>query len=264
MADWNKLSRTGNVVDRRGMRGGGIGLFGTIAVLGIGMLLGVDPMQLLGEVEQIVPQETSEQSQEFAGNDSYEDFSKRVMGSLDGYWEQHVEGYAPATLVLFRDRTTSGCGGASSFSGPHYCPLDSQIYLDERFFEDLESEFGARGGDVAEAYVIAHEAGHHLQNQLGLLDGSDSAAASVATELTADCLAGAWLGSLQSEGIFAEDEVLEAVDAAGAVGDDNIQRRTEGTVHPETWTHGSSAERKDAVMRGFRGFADPSVCLGEA
>jgi uncharacterized protein len=267
MANWNRITQQGNVIDRRGMRGGGLGLIGTIAVVGISMFLGVDPMQLLGQVEeQIVMPDTGthEQSPEFAGIDAYEDFSRRVLGSLDEYWERHTEQYEPARLVLFRDRTSSQCGGAFSMAGPHYCPLDQNIYLDERFFEDLEAQFGARGGDIAEAYVIAHEVGHHLQNILGLLPETRSAEASIAVELTADCLAGAWLGSLQSEDIFEEDEILEAVDAASAVGDDNIQQRTQGTIQPESWTHGSSEQRKESLMRGYRNHDDPSVCIEAA
>ncbi len=264
MADWGRLNRQGNVVDRRGIAGGGIGVVGTLVVVGISMLLGVNPLELLGAIEQqgvLPPTGTEEQSQEFAGVDAYEDFSRRALGSLDAYWEGHVNNYRSATLVLFRDRTTSSCGGAVSMAGPHYCPLDEHIYLDERFFDELEGKLGATGGDVAEAYVIAHEVGHHVQNVLGLISDNGSAEASIRTELTADCLAGAWLGSLQSEGIFEENEILEAVDAAGAVGDDNIQRRTQGTVQPETWTHGSGEERKDSVMLGYRNAGDPSVCM---
>lgn len=264
MANWGRITRQGNIVDRRGMAAGGLGLVGTIAVVGISLLFGVDPTQILGELEQqggLPAAENGEQPPEFAGMDSYEDFSGRVLGSLDAYWEEQIEGYAPATLVLFRERTSSACGGALSVVGPHYCPLDRRIYLDERFFDELEAQFGATGGDVAEAYVIAHEVGHHVQNELGMLSDDRSPEVSVAVELTADCFAGAWLGSLQTESIFEENEILEAVDAAGAVGDDNIQRRTQGTVQPETWTHGSSEARKEAVMRGYRNFADPSVCV---
>lgn len=264
MAYWNRITQQGNVIDRRGMRTGGLGLFGVIAVMGLSLLMGADPLQILGQLEQqgMLPAGgTAEETQEFAGVDTYEDFSRRVIGSLDAYWQQHATDYSPASLVLFRDRTTSGCGSAMSMSGPHYCPLDQNIYLDERFFDELQTQFGAEGGDVAEAYVIAHEVGHHVQNLLGLIGDRSSAEASVQVELTADCLAGAWLGSLQTEGIFEQNEILEAVDAAGAVGDDNIQRRTQGTVQPETWTHGSSEARKDAVMVGYQNFEDPSVCV---
>jgi uncharacterized protein len=264
MANWSNITGRGNVIDRRGMAAGGLGLFGVIAVVGISMLMGADPAQILGELERqnaLAPGGTGEQAEEFAGTDAYEDFSGRVLGSLDAYWEQRVRAYSPPKLVLFRDATSSSCGGAVSVAGPHYCPLDESIYLDERFFRELEEKFGAGGGDVAEAYVIAHEVGHHVQNMLGLLGENNSLEASVSTELTADCLAGAWLGSLQTQQIFEQDEILEAVDAAGAVGDDNIQERTQGTIQPETWSHGSSEERKRSVMRGYGSFDDPSACL---
>jgi len=264
MADWNRFTRLGNVVDRRGMKSGGLGIVGVLAVVGISTLFGVNPLVILGELEQqgmLAPTGTQENTQEFAGTDAYEDFSGRVLGSIDAYWEQHVEGYEPAALVLFRDRTTSSCGGAVSVVGPHYCPLDRQIYLDERFFDELQSRFGAEGGDVAEAYVIAHEVGHHLQNLLGLIPDNPSAEESISTELTADCLAGAWLGSLQSQGIYEDGEISEAINAASAVGDDNIQQRTEGTIQPESWTHGSSAQREQSVQLGFRNHDNPEVCL---
>jgi len=180
MANWNRITRQGNVQDRRGMAAGGLGIVGTIAFIGISMLLGVNPADVLGQLEQqgaLGPTTTGEQTQEFAGTDAYEEFSQQVLGSLDGYWEQHVEGYTPATLVLFRDRTSSSCGGAMTLVGPHYCPLDQYIYLDERFFEQLQAQLGAQGGDVAEAYVIGHEVGHHVQNVLGLLSDAQSAAA---------------------------------------------------------------------------------------
>jgi len=137
--------------------------------------------------------------------------------------------------------------------GPHYCPLDSVIYLDETFFGELQSRLGAAGGDVAEAYVIAHEVGHHVQNELNLLDASRSNAASVEVELQADCFAGLWLGSLKSEGVLEEGETREALDAASTVGDDNIQKRTEGEIQPESWTHGSSEQRKNAFTAGYNG-----------
>jgi predicted metalloprotease len=264
MANWNRITEQGNVTDRRGMARGGMGIVGVIAVVGLGLLFGADPAQLLGELERqgmLSTEGTAENAAEFEGVDAYEDFTRRVLGSLDAYWASHADGYEPAALVLFRGSTDSSCGGAYSVAGPHYCPVDRNIYLDERFFEELQARYGATGGDVAEAYVIAHEVGHHVQNLLGTLSNDRTAEASVETELSADCLAGAWLGSLQSEGIFDENEISEAIDAASAVGDDNIQRRTEGTVQPETWTHGSSADRKRSVMLGYANFEDPTVCI---
>jgi len=263
MANWNRFTRQGNVVDRRGMGAGGLGLVGTILVVGLGLFFGADPLALLTELERQGALTTGapQNAAEFEGVDDYEKFAGLVLGSLDAYWEGRVEEYAPATLVLFRDRTSSSCGGAYDVAGPHYCPPDQTIYLDERFFEQLKAEYGAEGGDVAEAYVIAHEAGHHIQNLLGMLSGNESAEASVQTELTADCLAGAWLGSIADQGVYEQDEITEALDAASAVGDDNIQARTQGTVQPETWTHGSSEARQRAVLLGYQNSADPSSCL---
>ncbi len=264
MAKWDRLSRQGNVVDRRGMKAGGLGLIGVIAVMGISMLFGADPLATLSQLEQqgmLGAEGTQQNTGEFEGADAYEKFSGLVLGSIDGYWEKHIEGYTPATLVLFRERTSSSCGGASSLAGPHYCPLDQTIYLDERFFEELKNKFDAQGGDVAEAYVIAHEVGHHVQAILNLLESSPSSESSITTELTADCLAGAWLGSINTQGLYEQDEIAEAIDAASAVGDDNIQQRTQGTIQPETWTHGSSAERKQSVMRGYQNSDTPAVCF---
>jgi predicted metalloprotease len=158
-------------------------------------------------------------------------------------------------LVLFRGATNSGCGYASSQSGPHYCPTDQTIYLDETFFDELQARFGGSNGDVAQAYVLAHEAGHHAQNQLGIMDEVQASGydndLSVKLELQADCFAGLWAYSVKDLGVFEEGEIQEAISAAEAVGDDNIQSRTQGQVNPETWTHGSSAQRIDWFNRGF-------------
>lgn len=245
------------------MGAGGLGIVGTLVVVGISLALGVDPLALLTQLEQqgALSTGTPQNAAEFEGVDDYERFAGLVLGSLDGYWEQRVQDYSPATLVLFRDRTSSSCGGAYDVVGPHYCPPDQTIYLDERFFDQLKSEYGAEGGDIAEAYVLAHEAGHHVQNLLNLLSDDQSPEASVEAELTADCLAGAWLGAVGAQGVFEENELSEALDAAAAVGDDNIQARTQGTIQPETWTHGSSEERERAVMLGYQNSEDPTVCI---
>jgi predicted metalloprotease len=264
MANWDRLTRQGNVTDRRGAAAGGLGVVGVIIVVGISMLTGADPLATLSQLEQqgmLTTGASPQNAQQFEGMDDYERFSSLVVGSLDAYWEQHAPGYTPAKLVLFRDATSSGCGGASTYAGPHYCPVDATIYLDERFFEQLSGEFGAQGGDVAQAYVIAHEAGHHVQDIMNRLPDDESSEASIATELAADCLAGAWLGSPEMRDIYEQNEIYEALDAASAVGDDNIQKRTQGTVQPESWTHGSSAERKQSLMRGYESSDDPSVCL---
>ena len=167
MAKWNKLPNRGNVQDRRGISGGGLGIVGVIAILGLTYLTGGDVLNTalqLGTQELSQNNLTEEQLAEFEGVDEYEEFASIVLGSLDEYWQSQYGNYSPATLVLFRNQTNSACGGAQSVIGPHYCPLDETIYLDETFFEQLKSRFGARGGDVAEAYVIAHEVGHVLAN----------------------------------------------------------------------------------------------------
>lgn len=235
-----------------------MGILGIGAVLLFTYLTGGD---VLGTFLNIASQQpitaNVEDTSQFQGEDSYEAFAAAVLGSSDAYWSQefteHGRTYALPELVLFRGGTQSACGGASSMVGPHYCPVDSMIYLDETFFEELQTRFGAEGGDVAEAYVIAHEVGHHVQNQLDLLQHNGGNQASIAAELQADCLAGAWLSSLQDEDILEEGEIREALDAASTVGDDNIQSRTQGEVQPESWTHGSSEDRIAAFNDGYKG-----------
>lgn len=266
MALWEKIGSRGRVVDRRGAGalGGGIGLTGLAIVVAFTLLSGGDAGDVLQQLQNVqVPAQQTYSSADFEGADSYEVFASTVLGSTNDLWTRVFAGnnrtYTPPTLVLFRGATQSGCGGASSASGPHYCPLDDTIYLDETFFEELTTRLGAKGGDVAQAYVIAHEVGHHVQNELGLAravteDGSNEA--SIRLELQADCYAGLWAHSIRGLGVFAQGEIEEAIDAAAAVGDDRIQQKTQGRVSPETWTHGSSEER----MRWFRtGFESGSV-----
>jgi uncharacterized protein len=200
-------------------------------------------------------------------------FTETVLGSNDDLWAaifaENGLTYAPPTLVLFREATGSACGGADARVGPHYCPLDETIYLDETFFGELQSRFGAEGGDVAEAYVIAHEVGHHVQNELDIMDevqtmqqqtsGSERNQLSVALELQADCFAGVWANSIRDAGVFLPGEIEEAMDAAAAVGDDRIQETVQGRVTPENWTHGSSEDRVAWFTAGFD-TGDPAGC----
>lgn len=204
---------------------------------------------------------TNEEKLQFEGNDSYEEFASTVLGSNDDMWEQVFsnEGiiYDPPTLVLFRTATETGCGTATSEVGPFYCPLDQTIYLDETFFEELTNRFGARGGDVAQAYVISHEVGHHVQNLLGILDNKSNShseenqSASIQIELQADCFAGLWAYSIKELEVLSPGEIIEAMDAAAAVGDDRIQKAITGRVNPETWTHGSSEQRVNSFTNGY-------------
>ena len=245
--------------DRRGvgptMIGGGMGLTGLIIVVAFTLLSGGDITDVLSQVDttQVVPTQ-SYNSADFEGADDYEVFAGTVLGSTDETWSQIFsdsgEDYPEPELVLFRGSTASACGGASSASGPHYCSLDETIYLDETFFEELQ-KLGTDGGDVAEAYVIAHEVGHHVQHQLGLLEQVNDNESSIKLELQADCFAGLWAYSIRDLGVFEPGEINEAIDAAAAVGDDRIQTTVTGRVNPESWTHGSSADRVAWFNTGY-------------
>jgi predicted metalloprotease len=264
MANWDKITSRGNVEDRRAL--GSTARFGGAGLVGIGLLLlmnylgGGNVTDVLPQIEQQLQMQMQPQQnidpKDFEGADQYEVFTATVLGSVNSMWQdffaKNNSEYIPPKLVLFRGGTDSQCGGAWSESGPHYCPLDETIYLDETFFEELQERFGAKGGDVAQAYVIAHEVAHHVQNQLGLLELSgQSNRASVQTELQADCYAGLWAYSIKDRGVFLPGEIAEALDAAAAVGDDRIQKSTTGRVNPESWTHGSSEERVAAFTAGY-------------
>lgn len=278
MAKWERIGSRGDVEDRRGRPGakaaGGIGGLGLVGAILFFVLSGGED---LGPVlEQLATGSAPQQqvdAEEFEGVDDYEEFAATVLGSTDATWSALFAAndldYEGPRLVLFRQATTSGCGTATSAIGPHYCPADRTIYLDETFFDELVSRFGAQGGDVAEAYVIAHEVGHHVQTLLGVnqrvseqQQGVDQAGAndlSVRMELQADCFAGVWASSLLGEGVFEPGELEEAMDAAEAVGDDRIQEATTGRVNPESWTHGSAEQRREWLGRGLD-TGDPATC----
>lgn len=274
MARWDKLGGRGNVEDRRGAGvalGGGAAIVGVIITLALNYFgINVDPA--LVDLVINTTQSGQQESGEFAGEDPYEQFASLVLGSTDEYWQQELQPqgvvYKKPRLVLFRDATQSGCGMATLQVGPHYCPADQTIYLDERFFDVLSQELGAQGGETAQAYVIAHEVGHHVQQVNGTMDramndpsyqqtGENSL--SVRLELQADCYAGLWAHAVNQQGIFEPGDIDQAIDAAEKIGDDYIQSRTNGSINPETWTHGSSAERKAAFERGFSS-GDYGVC----
>lgn len=270
MALWDKVTSRGRVDDRRGLSGySGIGITGVVLLMGVTYLLGGNPLDVLVQTDPAVFQQSvsQEEAAQFEGEDSYELFVSQVLGSTNDTWNTVFAGsnqqYRQPELVLFRNYTESGCGGASGVVGPHYCPSDEKIYLDETFFAELETRLGAQGGDVAEAYVIAHEVGHHVQNQLGLLgDAAIDNEQSIAVELQADCFAGLWAFSIKDLGVLEFGEIQEAMDAAAAVGDDRIQQRTQGEVQPESWTHGSSAQRVGAFNEGYtNGSLDACLAL---
>lgn len=270
MADWGKILSTGNVEDRRGsplgLIGGGVGIVGVGVALLLSFLSGqpIDLNSVLGQLEQSAGQ-SSYTTRDFEGADDYEKFTSAVLGSNNDVWrnifEQSGRTYEEPRLVLFRNATQSACGLATSDVGPHYCPLDQTIYVDETFYDELKTRFEAQGGDVAEAYVVAHEVGHHVQHQLGILDTSTTPSneESIAIELQADCFAGIWAHSISSLGIFQPGEINEAIDAAAAVGDDRIQAKVQGQVTPETWTHGSSEQRVSWFNRGYQS-GSPAQC----
>lgn len=279
MADWSKILSRGSVEDRRSMGPVAFGSFGslgaiaTLLVLVFSFLSNPDPgtvEDILTQLQQTQVTQQSVDPSQFEGADSYETFASAVLGSNNDLWKnifaQNGKAYEEPLLVLFRSATQSGCGIATSSVGPHYCPSDETIYLDETFFDELISRFGARGGDVAEAYVISHEVGHHVQNQLGIMDSLQrsfgqqvSNEDSILLELQADCFAGLWAHSIKEQGIFGSGEITEAIDAAAAVGDDRIQDAVTGQINPETWTHGSSEQRVRWFNTGYE-TGQPAAC----
>jgi predicted metalloprotease len=266
---------TSQVRDRRGMSAGkgvavGGGLAGIVALVLV-LLMGGDPSQLTGALsgEQVGAGQENDLSAECqTGADAAERDDCRIVGyvnSVQAYWGQAVQGYQLAPTIFFSDGVSTGCGYADSSVGPFYCPPDGSIYIDLGFFDDLQSKFGAEGGPFAEAYIIAHEYGHHVQNLLGDLQsggGSGAESISVRTELQADCYAGIWANHAVSTGYLEPitgEQVAQALDAAAVVGDDRIQQQTQGRVNPESWTHGSSVQRQTWFRVGLD-TGDPSAC----
>lgn len=276
MANWDDIASEGNVEDRRGMTpsiafagtGGIVALLLTLGLNYLGLNVSQDTVETVLNTAQSLnagKASQTEQPPEFKGNDSYEVFTKKVLGSTDEVWtgifEQNNRTYVKPKLVLFRTATQSGCGAATTQIGPHFCPEDSTIYLDETFFDELHTRFGSDVGQVAQAYVIAHEVAHNVQNQLGVFDGGPAtdASTSIDIELQADCYAGVWAYTQAKNGIFLPGEINQALSAAAAVGDDHIQKTEGMRVNPETWTHGSSAERTNAFKRGYTS-GQPGQC----
>lgn len=242
----------------RGMAIGGGGL-GVIVILIAALVCGVDPRQLFEAQQQSVPEQTRTASNSAQPADENRQFAAAVLGSTEDVWteilpQQARVRYAKPSLVLFTGQVASACGYASAATGPFYCPGDQKLYLDFAFFTELEREFKA-AGDFAAAYVIAHEVGHHVQNLLGTMDQVQRAGnnnrLSVALELQADCYAGVWANYAAKKGLVEKGDPEEALRAAAAVGDDMIQKRTQGYVVPESFTHGSAQERMQWFAKGM-------------
>lgn len=277
---WSKGDRS-NIEDARGrsgMPGGGmsIGIGGFLLLLVLSWATGTDLLSLLGGAGGGIPSSsTSTESdgtfQSTPEEENIIDMVDRVAGDTQDVWQQLLgTRYRRTVVVPFRGAIQSGCGGAEAATGPFYCPADQKVYLDVSFFKELDDRFGAPG-DFAQAYVIAHEFGHHVQNLLGTNElvqpGSQgSSSASVALELQADCYAGIWGNAASQRGRFAAGGVElepgdaeEALRAAAMIGDDRLQKMSTGRVQPERFTHGSSQQRMEWFQRGFK-TGDPNQC----
>jgi uncharacterized protein len=279
-----------NIEDRRGMGGGfgmpgggmripiggrgGIGIGGIIVLLLLWLVFGINPLELLSGGGVQIPSQTEAPTRTGeVGNDQTTDFVARVLGSTERVWAEKFQAmgrrYDPPTLVLFSGAVQSACGMAQAAMGPFYCPPDQKVYIDLSFFEEMASRFGA-SGDFAQAYVVAHEVGHHVQKLLGLADKVTQARMqapeaeandlSVRMELQADCYAGVWAKSADdSAQILESGDIEEGLNAATAIGDDRLQKRSQGYVVPESFTHGSSEQRVRWFKRGLD-TADMNQC----
>ncbi|WP_104991636.1 neutral zinc metallopeptidase [Deinococcus sp. NW-56] len=280
--DWRNLPRSGGGVQTGGgggLPGGGLavggGIGGLIIAL-IAMFFGVDPSVITGG--QTVPTQTQTQPQTpseagTAGETEEYEFLDRILGSTNEVWsgifQQAGRTYTKPILVSFRGSVPTACGQGTSATGPFYCPLDNKIYIDTAFFAQMDRQLGG-GGDFAYSYVIAHEVGHHVQNELGIADQvtraqqgarteAEANSYGVRLELQADCFAGVWGNQVSSLANLTQEDVREAVNTAAAIGDDTLQRQSRGYVVPDSFTHGSSQQRVNWFMTGFKS-GDPNQC----
>ncbi len=267
---WQGRRQSGNLDDRRGMGGKGklVAGGGVIALIVIALQFfgGETGQQLAPIVEQLGggQSQQTEQRELTAQEKEVGNFVATVLADTEDVWNQifaknNLGNYAEPTMVLFTDAVSTACGNASSASGPFYCPADQDLYMDLAFFEELKTRFGAQGGDFAIAYVTAHEIGHHVQTLLGTSqkvrqlqqqNRKDANQLSVALELQADFYAGVW--AHYNKEYLEEGDIEEALSAANAVGDDAIQKRTQGDVVPDSFTHGSSEQRMKWFMKGYK------------
>ena len=277
---WEGQRESGNVEDRRGMgpaRVGGIGVGGIVLVLAISYLTGTNPLTLLnmlnGVQEMSGPAADQESAPIGSPKDSLGKFASVVLADTETTWETVLprlgRQYENPRLVLFTGAVQSACGTTSAAVGPFYCPRDRKVYLDLSFFNEMSQRLGAPG-DFAQAYVIAHEVGHHVQNLLGIANkvnriqrqGSEleGNALSVRMELQADCFAGVWgYHAKRERNLIEPGDFEEGLRAASAIGDDQLQKMSRGYTRPESWTHGSSAQRMTWLRKGLE-TGDPNVC----
>lgn len=269
---WEDGRESDNIEDRRGLpiggRGASLGCGGLILLLVVSYFTGISPTRLLNMVQDSSPAAAPAlPATAGAPRDQLGKFAAVVLASTEDVWkgifEKNGRPYQEPRLVLFTGLTRSGCGLASMQTGPFYCQVDRKVYLDLSFFQELSRRFGAPG-DFADAYVIAHEVGHHVQNSLGIFDGAGrdrgDNAVSVRVELQADCLAGVWgYHANRQQRLIEPGDFEEGLRAATAIGDDRLQRMSQGTVAPESFTHGSSRERQGWLRRGLE-TGDPGQC----
>ncbi|MFB2531826.1 neutral zinc metallopeptidase [Paracoccus sp. p3-h83] len=265
--EWRGRRGSSNIEDRRSMTGraGGIGIVGMLIVLAVGYFFGIDISPLVSQSGIGNPQQTAaeplSEEDKAAGQ-----MVSVVLAETEQVWDgifrdQLGRAYTPTRLVLYKGVTQSPCGGASGATGPFYCPADKKVYLDTAFFTTMERQMGA-GGEFAAAYVVAHEVGHHVQNELGILPKANAARQradevtsndiSVRVELQADCFSGVWAAHSANALNLSEQDVLEAVNAAKAVGDDTLQASAGRVPMPDSFTHGSSEQRKRWLITGMR------------
>jgi predicted metalloprotease len=275
---WDRSHRSPNIEDRRGQGGVGLGggglpigglinilsMFGWKGILvglvlavvlgGGGMCMGGEGLGCMGGGSPSTERSggTNKPVTQSPQEEELVNFVGYVFDDVQKTWQGKLKGYDGARMVLFRRGVQSACGTASTAVGPFYCPGDHKVYIDLSFYDELRSRFGAPG-DFAQAYVIAHEVGHHVQNLANKLNtGSRRANDQIAVELQADCLAGAWAQDADKRGLIEVGDIDEALNAASSIGDDTLQKKTQGHVQPETWTHGSAAQRSAAFKKGYQ------------
>jgi len=287
--DWQNTPESSNIEDRRGDSGasasfggggavgtGGLGIGAIVIILIISYFTGINPAVLLGGAQvltgggqsqpQVAAQEPAPAARSGA-QDRETSLIRHVLGETEAVWAEVLPAqkgvrYVPATLVLYSGSTQSGCGGAQAAMGPFYCPVDKKVYLDTSFFREMQTKYGG-GGDFAYAYVIAHEIGHHVQDLLGILDRTDAArqngsrtqanAISVRVELNADCLAGVWAANANKKwNLINQDDIKQAIATAQAIGDDTLQKAARGYAVPDSFTHGSAAQRQKWLTTGLQ------------